>query len=127
MKTIRDGTHFRNVNLGRLAEALIIELTNAHVAVPPVPLLYDLDTAGMLLGMSRRELRKWLIEQHGRYQYKVNKVTKQRFLTGEDVQAIRKELIVVETPDYDARAKNLSSVQKCLAPAGTGESGDNGG
>lgn len=102
-----------------MAEALIIELTHERSLVPPVPILYDLDTAAMLCGMSRRELRDFLRSHPGEFSYRKNRFTHQRFLTGGDIQRIR-ELTIVEEPvtDYDERAKNLPSVQKRLVDAG---------
>lgn len=116
-------TRYRTENLKALAQALIIELTNAEYSVPPVPLLYDLDTAGMLCGMTRTELRAFLRSQGRRFAYKTNKFTKQQFLSGEDIKVIRSLVIESESIDYTTRAKNLPGVKARLARFGVGEGG----
>ena len=112
------------MNLKHLCEALIAALAHERFQVPPIDPVYDLDTAATLLGMSRRKLMEYLRQQQGRYRYKVNAFTNQRFLVGKDIQDIREALITDEPADYDARAKNLPSVQRRLSGAGLAGGGD---
>ena len=123
-KTFRDLTHFRNENMRALAEALIAELAHEHAEVPPVPIPYDLDTAAMLLGVSRRKLMPYLQQNPGKYTYKVNKLTRQRLLYGEDIKRLHEELIEQRPTDaYDPRAKNIPAVKRRLASVGLATGG----
>jgi hypothetical protein len=120
MKTWRDSTHYRNENIKRLLDALIIELAHERAAVPPVPLLFDLDTAAMFLGMGRNiliEFCKTLPD----FTYKKNQLTKQRFLTGEDIQRIRKLVITDESTQSSSpeKRKKLPAIKQELEELGS--------
>ena len=125
MKISRDGTHFRNADIGTLCEALITALDHERFQVPPVPLLYDLDTSAMLCGMSRKHLRDYLRRHPNGTSYTVNNLTRQEFLKGDDIKRIHSELTHEQPCDqYNKQAINLPCVQKRLAKTGAETGGD---
>ena len=123
MKTFKDGTHYRSSYMKQLCEALIMALTHERAAVPPVDIPYDLDTAAMLCTFSRRQLLDYLRRNRSRYKIKVNKITKQSFLLGDDIKQIRSEVIDEQAPNYSANARKLPCVQRILAANGPAEGG----
>lgn len=91
------------------------------------PVENDLDTAAMFCGMSRRVLRGFLRANGDKFTYSRNRLTLQRFLTGDDIRLIRDLTIEQEpTTDYDTRARNLPAIRERLKKAGLGVSFDHG-